>query len=86
MSAIDLTPVSSVHDHAPSAPASRGFGLIAGAAAGGVLGSSAAPGTLTISATGLTTMPAVAAADPAPGFRCRQPLETQRHRPRLGRQ
>jgi hypothetical protein len=47
---------SMVHDDAPNAPASGGFDLIIGAAAGSALGSSGAPYTLTISAIDLTTV------------------------------
>jgi hypothetical protein len=47
---------SMVHDHAPTAPASRGLDLILAAAAGGALGSPGAPYTLTISAIGLTAI------------------------------
>jgi hypothetical protein len=47
---------SMVQDHAPNAPASRGFDLILEAVAGSALGSSGAPYTLTISAIDLTTV------------------------------
>ena len=47
---------SMVHGHAPSAQASGGFDLNLAAVAGSALGSSGAPCTLTISATGLTTV------------------------------
>jgi hypothetical protein len=47
---------SRVQGGKPNAPASGAFDLALAVAAGGALGSPGAPGTLTISATGLTTV------------------------------
>jgi hypothetical protein len=47
---------SIVKDNAPNAPAAGTFDLVLGAVAGGALGSSGAPYTLTISAIDLTTV------------------------------
>ncbi len=47
---------STVADTAPNAPANSGFDLVLQAAAGGGLGSSGAPYTLTLSAIDLTTL------------------------------
>jgi hypothetical protein len=64
---------SKVHNRAPNVPANGGFGLILAAAASGV------PGSCALHADDQRDrpdhgQPAVAATDPAPGFRCGQPL------------
>ena len=72
---------STVHNHAPNVPANGRFGLIIAAAADSAL-SSAAPGTLTISATGRTTISRPwprQIRHPAFDAACR--WGTQRHRP-----
>jgi hypothetical protein len=64
---------STAHNQAPNVPASGGFGKILAAAASGVLGSRALHADRQRDRPDLG-QPAVAAADPAPGFRCGQPL------------
>jgi hypothetical protein len=71
-----------VHNHTPGAPAGSGFHLILAAAADSVLGQPRRARHADHQRDRPDHgQPAVAAADPAPGFRYGQPLKTQRHRP-----
>ena len=81
------TPAASSTTTSPAPRPAAAFGLIVAAAAGGALGSPAAPGTLRISATGLATI-----SQPwprqilHPAFDTASRWKPRRHRPPLGRQ